>query len=161
MDVRRLRTGEALAGAAGFLLIVVLFFTWYDVSPCTPPANCSPNAWQAFGFIDVVLLVAGLSGVGLALLTAAQRTVAVPVAMTVVTAGMGLLALLLVLYRIINQPGPNEIVTVGAGAYLGLLCCAGVCLGGFMAMRDDGPGLGERAAPEVPTRPAPPPGRGR
>mgnify|MGYP000924646352 FL=1 len=92
----------------------------------TRRTGASADAWEAFGFIDIVLLAAGIAGVALALLTASQRTVAVPVAMTVLTAALGLLATLLVIYRVINPPGPNEIVDVSAGAYLGLLCAAGV-----------------------------------
>lgn len=155
MDFSRLRAGELVAGIAGLLLVVVLFFTWYTVKG----TGVSANAWEAFGFIDIVLLAAGIAGAALALLTASQRTVAVPVAMTVLTAALGLLATLLVIYRIINPPGPNEIVDVSAGAYLGLLCAAGVTAGGFIAMRNDGPGFGGATGPDVPARPAPPRGQ--
>jgi hypothetical protein len=154
MDFSRLRAGELVAGFSGLLLIVVLFFNWYSVKG----TGASATAWQAFGFIDIYLLITGIAGIALALLTASQRTVAVPVAMTVLTAALGLLATLLAAYRIINQPGPNEIVEVSAGAYLGLLFSAGVTAGGFMAMRDDGPGFGGSSGSDVPARPAPPPG---
>jgi hypothetical protein len=44
---------------------------------------------------------------------------------------------LIVLYRIINQPGPNKLITVEWGAYVGLILVALVAYGGFRAMSEE------------------------
>ena len=96
--------------------------------------------------------------------TAARRSPALPVAAGVITMTLGALATLLVLYRILNQPGPNDLVEVELGAYLGFLSVLAITAGGYRSLRDE---EGEGApmptdvrptpAPEGPSDPAPPP----
>ena len=69
------------------------------------------------------------------------------------TTGLGVLATLLVFYRILNQPGPNEIIEVKFGAFLGFLCALAIAAGGMRAMRDE---AGEEAPMPTDVRPAPP-----
>ena len=54
-----------------------------------------------------------------------------------ITATLGAFTTLLVLYRILNQPGPNEFVAVELGAFLGFLSVLAVAAGGYLAMRDE------------------------
>ena len=68
------------------------------------------------------------------------------------------------LYRILNQPGPNEFVEVKLPAFLGFLCVLAIAAGGWRSMRDeqwqDAPVPTDvRPAPpaEGPREPAPPP----
>ena len=63
--------------------------------------------------------------------------------MTVVA---GALATLLILYRIINQPGPNDIVDVELGAWLGLLAAIVITGGGWRSTRVE-PVPGQPLAP--------------
>ena len=143
MELSRLRQGELVAGLGGVVLLVVMFVDWYAAGGRTEfqgqdiEISVGVNAWQAFSITDLILALTGLAGVGLAVLTAARRSPALPVAASVITATLGAFATLLVLYRILNQPGPNEFVAVELGAFLGFLSVLAVAVGGYLAMRDE------------------------
>jgi hypothetical protein len=76
----------------------------------------------------------------------------VPVAASVVTSTLGIVATVLLLYRILNQPGPNAFVEVKLGAFLGFLCTLALASGAWRSMRDE-----EWAAAPVETDVHPPP----
>ena len=161
MDLRldRLRRGELIAAAGGVLLLVVMFLDWYAAGGADGVASQGFTAWQSFGVLDAILALVALLAIVLAGLAVTQHSPALPVAASVVTAATGILAALLVLYRILNQPGPNDFVEVRYGAFLGLLCVLAVAAGGWGAMSEDdasfddaGAELGARGA----ARPAPP-----
>jgi hypothetical protein len=166
----RLRPGELIAAAGGVALLVVMFLDWYaaggttEVSGRDVEISVGFNAWEAFGITDVLLAIAGLTAIGLAVITATRRSPALPVAASVITTTVGALAVLLVLYRIVNQPGPNEFIEVKFPAFLGFLCVLAIAAGGWLSMRDeewpDAPVPTDvRPAPpaEGPREPAPPP----
>ena len=69
-----------------------------------------------------------------------------------ITSTLGALATLLVFYRILNQPGPNEFVEVKLGAFLGFLAVLAVAVGGWRSMRDE---EGEDAPMPADVRPTP------
>ncbi len=74
-----------------------------------------------------------------------------------ITTVLGGLATLFVAYRILNQPGQNDVVQVKIGAWLGLLFCAGITVGGYLAMRDEGTTFDQAlssARESIPVRPA-------
>jgi len=154
MDLSRLRPGELIAAAGGIALLVVMFLDWYELEGGGGIRSIGLNAWQAFGLLDVILAIAALAGIGLAVVTAARRSPALPVAASVVTAAVGIAATLLVLYRILDQPGPNEFVAAELGAFLGFVSSLAIAAGGWASMRDE-----QWEAPPVPAdeRPAPPP----
>ena len=112
------------------------------------------NAWQAFSVTDLILALTALSGIGLAVITASHRSPALPVAASVITASLGALATLLVFYRILNQPGPNEFVEVKVGAFLGFVSVLAVAAGGWLSLRDE---QWEDAPVPTDVRPTPPP----
>jgi hypothetical protein len=167
MDVSKLRTGEKVAAASGVALFILMFFSWYgvDVGPISGAlldragVDTTATAWQAFDFVDLFLLVTLLAAIGLAALTASGRSVALPVGASVITAVLGGLATLFVAYRILNQPGPNDVISVKIGAWLGLLASAGIAIGGYLAMREEGTTFDEAIASAreaIPVRPTPP-----
>src|SRR5688572_2546463 len=152
MDFSKLRTGELIAGISGVLLLITIFlFDWYGVGGAigefasAAGVDTGVNAWNALDIVRFLLILTALAGIGLAVLGATGRSVALPVAASVIVTVLGILTALLVLYRIINQPGPNDVVDVKFGAFLGLLFTAGVAAGGFMAMADEGTSLGDAA----------------
>jgi uncharacterized membrane protein len=149
VELSRLRHGELIAGAGGVVLLFVMFLDWYGLEGI---GLIGVNAWQAFSVTDLILALTALCGIGAAVLTAARRSPALPVAASVITTTLGLLAVLLVLYRILNQPGPNEFVEVKLGAFLGFLSVLAVAVGGSLSMRDE-----EGEAPPVPTEVRPTP----
>jgi hypothetical protein len=152
--MRRVRTGEIVAGVAGVVLLVSLFLNWYSVTPevmlgAADRQFSSVSAWTAFSVVDVLLALVALLGIALALSQVVGRGPALPVAIGVITTTLALAATLLVLYRILNQPGPNDLIGVEAGAWVGLAACLGVFLGGWLSLSD------ERSRPSDPLPPVP------
>jgi hypothetical protein len=159
VELSRLRPGELIAAAGGAALLVVMFLDWYAVGGTTKVAgsdlrvSLGLTAWEAFGITDILLALAALIAIGLAVVTATRRSPALPVAASVLTATTGILATLLVLYRILNQPGPNEFVEVKLPAFLGFLCVLAIAAGGWRSMRDE---QWEDAPVPTDVRPTPP-----
>ena len=159
MELSRLRQGDLVAGIGGVALLVVMFLDWYAAGGSARfqgqeiDISLGFNAWQAFSITDLILALTALSGSALAVLTASRRSPALPVALSVITTTLGALATLLVFYRILNQPGPNEFIEVKYGAFLGFLCALAMTVGGMRSMRDES---GEDAPMPTDLRPAPP-----
>ncbi len=155
-DTTRLRRGEIVAAAGSVLLFVFLFFfKWYGVSI---PGNvgkladqlgvdlgaASVTGWDGHSVLRWLMLLTIIAGLGLAFLTATQRTVALPVTAAVVTTAIAALTTLLLLYRVgLNEPGPNKLIAVKLGAYLGLLASAAVTYGGYLAMKEEGTSIAD------------------
>jgi hypothetical protein len=187
MTRNRLRLGEGIAGVCAVLLLVVMFLPWYDIGGSLPPGlrqtvrnigaasglDLTRNAFESFAVIDIVMLAAIVAAVGLLVLALTQRSVALPVAASVIVTVLGALATVLVLYRLINEPGftigggggvpgthvPDRVIDIRFWAFAGFGLCAGITLGGFLAMADEGEELaGLERQPEPERRPAPAPG---
>jgi hypothetical protein len=141
MDLRRLRAGEWLAFAGGVALLVSLFTDWYGISVEDPGTSVELSsgftAWQSFSVIDILLAMVAAAAIGLAVIQAVQTRPALPVAASVLTVVIGAAGVLLVVFRLIAQPGPNEFVDIRAGAWLGLAATAAITLGAWMAMADE------------------------
>ena len=170
MDLTKLRPGEVLAGVAGVALLVVMFLPWYGVAGLSEPFGgalarqagipTTVNAWRAFDVIDVLMFLTVVAAVGSAVVAATQQSVALPVAASVVVTALGVLVTGLVLYRLVNEPGSDALIEVRFGAYLGLVLCALIALGGLMSMQE-GEATGRAQAqvtPQPPPQPEPPPG---
>jgi hypothetical protein len=149
--MRRVRIGEIVAGAGGVLLLVSTFLGWYTVSG----RDDSLTAWGAFGFVDVLLAVVALLGIALAVSEVVGRGPTLPVALGVITTTLGLAGTLLLLYRILNQPGPNDVIGVSAGAWIGLAASLGVFLGAWLSLSDERPRPVDPPPPEPQRRPTP------
>lgn len=158
---RGLRRGEALAAVSAIALLVLMFTTWYEDQARIGVDDATFTAWQAYRFTDLVLLLTAAAALALAATAVSRQSIALPVATGVLTAALGLVAVLLVIYRILNQPGENDLVEVRLGAILGLVAVAGIFSGGYLSMRDEGaedPEAIRQAGEKVgPPRPAPPP----
>jgi hypothetical protein len=154
MDLSKLRTGQMVAAIGGVvLLIALLFLNWYGVggSVDTPFGDISVGAdfgaWDGQEFLgtiaNLIILAAGIAAVGLALLTATSRTVALPVAASALTAGLGIAAVVMVVMRILFQPGPNEVVDLKFGIFIALIGALAVAYGGWQSMQEEGTTFGE------------------
>jgi flagellar biosynthesis protein FliQ len=98
------------------------------------------NAWQAYAGLDLPVLLLLLAAVVSALVAAALFAAArvyEPAASTVPTV-VGVLAILAVSYRLIDEPGFDTITTVRSGAPLGLLALGLLTFGSARAMRVEG-----------------------
>src|SRR3954447_20606079 len=141
VDVSRLNRGERIAGVAAVLLFIDLFLHWYSanvssqISRLAARAGVSTavNAWDAFSTTDILLLLTIIVALAMVAMTAAGRIGDLPVSLALVTAALGALMTLVVLYRIINQPGPNDFINVEYGAYFGLVLVAALAYGALEA----------------------------
>jgi hypothetical protein len=181
-DFRRVRLGERIAGVCAVLLFFDMFLHWYGIKTGLSSSQSQVvesftgrqvgssvgiSAWRIFSYTDLLLFLLILLAVAMVILAATQRSVALPIGANVMVALFAGLMTLLVLYRLINQPGPNDLVTVKVFGYVGLLLTAGVAVGAFLSMRDEGVTLGHAAqrlqnataagGPPGPGAPAPPP----
>ncbi|MBA2521967.1 MAG: hypothetical protein H0V25_01430, partial [Solirubrobacterales bacterium] len=161
MDINKLRRGELIAGVSAVLLFIVMFFNWFGISqedavdvsqdnlqdlvkfaPTDVNADrLDLSAWQAFGFIDIILLVTIVVAVGLAVMTAASRSTNLPVAGSALTAGLGILATILILFRIIVTPYD---LSRDIFVFVGLILAAAIAYGGWESMQAEGTSFGEQ-----------------
>src|SRR5918994_5934192 len=125
MDLRRLRAGEGIAGAAGLVLLVSLFLSWYD----------GQSGWESLGILDVVLAFVALNALAIPFVTASCRVPALPLAHQSLTVLIGGLAVLLVVARVLNIPDWAD--GREGGLWVGLLATLGVVTGSLIAMRDE------------------------
>ncbi len=128
MDVRRLRSGELLAGAGAVGLALVMFLDWFGAR----------SAWQSMAIARALLVALIACALTIVVLTVTSRTVALACSAAAITVGAGALALLPVAYRVLlNEPGPNAEVAVQSGAYLGLLLVLATIAGAWRTLSDE------------------------
>lgn len=166
MDSSRLRTGEIVAGIGGIAMFVFLFFDWFGggAELSGSPGNLTISqpgisGWDALvdlpGFL---IILSAVSGIALAYLAASGQRVNIPVQRGAVTAFLGSLAVLLILWRMFaGSP------TLKIGAFLGLAAAVAIAAGALMALMEDGfrplvaaPGGRKRAAAASAPPAAPP-----
>jgi hypothetical protein len=150
MDLGKLRRGELIAAIGGVLLLIALFLVdWYSAGtsitlPLGTTVKVQGNfgAWDGegfFGFIaNLIVLAAAIAAIALAVLTATSRTVALPVAASAITASLGIAAVLMVLLRMLFQPGPNDLISLEFGIFLALVASVLVAFGGWDSMKEEG-----------------------
>src|SRR4051794_41118312 len=154
MDTTKLRLGELVTGVSAILLFIVMFFHWYGIKTGaivksltgqTVGSTVGVSAWDIYSYTDLLLLLLIILAVVMVALSATERSAAVPISMNVIVTSFGALMTLIVLYRLINQPGPNDFVTVKVWGYIGLLLTAGIAVGAFLAMREEGTSFSDAA----------------
>src|SRR4051794_28459513 len=125
-----------ILGASGVALIIVMLLPWYGVDFGVAGINASvtASAWKVFSYTDILLFLAGVAAIASFVLVGQNH----PQAPNVIKAatGLGALCTLLVLYRIVNQPGPNDVIKVKVGAFLGLIAIVGLTFGAFKTMTE-------------------------
>jgi hypothetical protein len=197
MNTQDIGRGTLIAAASAIALLIFMFFAWYGVDSITASGggfeqeitgdqidqlgggvDTSASAWKAFSLIDILLLITILGVVGLAVARAMGATLNLPIAPSALIAGLGGIAFLLILFRLLVAPDAvgdaplPEGVEVEAdlsrkiGIFLGLLAAAGMAIGGWLAMQEEGATFGEQrdrlaGGPGAgPGAAAPPPGPG-
>jgi hypothetical protein len=168
----RLSTGEKIAGGSGVLLFIFMFFDWFKVEVSGGEGLFSVSeggsAWQVFSTIDVILMIVILVAVGVAVLRISDAVFEPPFSLNAAVAILGGIAVLLILYRIIDPPLDSDIpgvdISRSIGIYLGLIAAAGITYGGYRAMQEEGTSFGElgdqlsnRGGPGAGTPPQQPP----
>lgn len=159
MDLDKLNTGEKLAGASGIaLFLIMIIFSWFGIEVAGFGSPEGANAFQAFGVIDIVLLITVIAAIALPAVALLEARVDLPVALSAIVALLGIISVVLVLFRIISPPdfGIPSAVDVGFGevdtgadttrefgVFLGLLAAIGVAVGGWLSMQEEGTSFGE------------------
>jgi heme A synthase len=148
--VNRLRVGEWVAAIGAAALLVTLFLDWVG------PAD--ESGWSSLGWVTLAFCIAAIAcGAWMAIANATNRPVAQAVAASVLTATAGTFAFVAVALRaLVFQPGPNDVVALRYGAYLGLLAALILALGGWLAIKDERTDAPQSAYTPPEPRPAPP-----
>ncbi|MBA3436545.1 MAG: hypothetical protein ACR2F4_03610 [Thermoleophilaceae bacterium] len=146
MDRSKISFGEMVAGASGLALFIFMFFPWYglksEVEGLGDIEGVNGNAWEFFSFIDILLLLVALLAVGMAVARAAGAMPSdLPAPAGMIVAVAGVLAVLLILFRLISAPDPDitgDAVDLSrkVGIFLGLIAAAGIAFGGYTAMNE-------------------------
>jgi hypothetical protein len=160
VDTSKLSVGDQIAAVSGIVLLIALFLPWYGVDVDfggIAAGSADANAWESLGFIDILLFLVALVAIGVPVAKAAGGpTGDLPGPMLVL--GAGGLAVLLVLFRLIDLPTP-DIEAEGVdfsrkfGVFLALIAAVGVTYGGWRA-NEEAPVSSAPAAPPPPP-PAP------
>jgi hypothetical protein len=164
----RLRPGDVVAGVGGAVLFVSLFLHWYgfDAKPLIKTVGSGGTvdtqglggvapitAWQAFSVVDILLAACALLAIAVPVVTALARGPAKPIALDILASCGGVLAVLLIVFRLIAQPGNDALIAVKGGAWIGLAGALIALAGAWWAMADErAPGA---APPRIPRRAAP------
>jgi hypothetical protein len=122
--LRRVSLPEVLAGTCGLGLLIALFVPWFD----------GADAWQAFTVIDLLLALVGAGAAALPLIVASNAKPDAPISATAITTLGGIVATLLVLFRLLDPPGT---ASREVGLYLGLLAALGVAAAAWRSMADE------------------------
>lgn len=131
LRVSHLRRGELIAAASATGLLVALF-----VLPCFRSGGSGHHAqidgWNALPVLRWLIVVTALAGLLLAFFQETRRAPALPVVTSVIVSALAALTTVILLIRL-----PTSADTPLAGAYLGLICAAGIAIGGFYSLRDE------------------------
>jgi hypothetical protein len=150
VSVGQLRSGELLAAAGAVVLLVSLFLEWFG------PGGVS--GWDGLGWVTLACAVATMAcALWLVAATLADRPVTQIVGAGVLAATVGSIGFVVVALRaLVFQPGPNEVVGLRYGAYLGVVSALTVAIGAWRSLSDERTDLPENAYIPPPARPAPP-----
>jgi hypothetical protein len=124
MRLRRLRPLELATGACGVALLVALFVPWFE----------DADAWAAFSVLDLLLATVAAAAIALPVIAAANAKSDAPIAATALTALGGVLATILVLYRLADPVGDGS---RRIGLYLGFGASLGIAIAAWRAMADE------------------------
>jgi hypothetical protein len=157
VNFSRLRTGEIVAAIGGIALLVFMFLPWFGlpgeegfdlpqpeevqglpegVEPApSVEIDESRSAWDALlDFDGFLIFLAAASGIALGGFAAAgQRLNLGAVPRGAGTFVLGSLAVLLILWRVLANPGDLKF-----GIFLGLLAAAAIAVGAFLALTESG-----------------------
>jgi hypothetical protein len=123
-----LRLGELVGAVGGIGLLVSSFLPWYSFGDLF-----DLTAWQAFSVTDIFLAVTAVVGMSVAICVLAHISVSYPVAGSAVATLFGAIAVVLIVYRLINPPGDH--LGREIGAWLGLIAAAAITYGGYLGMQ--------------------------
>ena len=138
-----------IAAAGGFVLIVSLFLTWYevtgagiaesitdvidDVAGSNLGSEIRRTGWESFEFTDLICAFAGGVAIARGLVAFAGDDDNPPIPGPLLVTALGGVAAAAIAYRIANPPGIGYDREIGV--WIGLLGAAAVAYGGAIALR--------------------------
>lgn len=139
LDLSRLTPGEYLGMGAALVLLISLWVPWFTTSETNPnstlagaTAGESANAWQVFGSLDVLLVLACTAPFILSWIIArGHRLTWKPGEVTMI---VGITAFVLILCNgiILGRPGDSVDVGLGLGYFVALFASAGLLVAGYL-----------------------------
>lgn len=157
MDLKKLTVSDKVIAGSGIILFIAYFLPWFKLSfPGDFTGYSGPSVTASggdLGFLWATLPM--LIGLGLAGLVIATKLFDVkmptlPVPMGQLYLGLGTLAAVLVVLKLIIGEDPSEFVKRAFGLFLATLAALGLAAGGFLRLKEGGDAL--------PAPPPPPPG---
>src|SRR4051812_24383999 len=137
-DTTRVRFGDMVAAVSGLVLFLSLFLNWYNVSvkAALGSASASVSGWEALSFIDILLFIIAVIAIAVAVARMANAFPRMAISPGLLVLAVGVLAVLLVLFRIIDIPGSGDVADVPGvdlgrsfGIFIALLAAIGVAAG--------------------------------
>jgi hypothetical protein len=157
MRADNLSTGEKISAASAVLLFVFMFFDWFGVKVSGVPgfsgnvSGSGGSAWDALDVIPLLLMLAIVVALAVAVIRLTEADLELSISLNSIVAGLGGLAVLLILFRILFPPdfasfgGVDVDATLRFGIFLSLIAAAGIAYGGYSAMREEGMSFGDSA----------------
>jgi hypothetical protein len=160
-----MRRAEPIAGIGGVLLLVALFLPWYalDVNFAADGATLIQRhilvtgdppeftGWQALSVTDILLALLAVPAILVPVISVATSGPAKSIGIAVIASATGWIAIVLVVFRLLDPPGGS--LDLRYGAWLALAGAILAWVGSWLSMRDEStPGA---VAPDVPRRPVP------
>jgi hypothetical protein len=150
-DPNRLKFGDLIAGGGAVVLFISLFLDWYNVSieGAGKLGNLGGgNAFDALGIGPIFLLLVALAVIAIVVMRAlGVETPQLPAPLSTIILGLGALAALYVLFRLLITPDAdgggfvdNDRIDVGRsfGIFLAFLSTLAITAGGFLSARERG-----------------------
>src|SRR4051794_12158 len=152
-DANRLRFGDMIAGGGALVLFISLFLEWYTVEvkgfggANLGGASEGASGWKALGPGDIFLLLIVLAVIAILVIRGiGAATPQLPVPLSTIILGLGALATLYTLFRLIVIPHGDvpdaleDAVDFGRsiGVFLAFLSSIAIAAGGFLSARERG-----------------------
>jgi len=154
----RLGKGALVAGVAGAALFLSMFLSWFGAAgleaefaeenrelaerlgvDAGAAEDTTESGWSSMGWFGVGLIaIAIVCAVALAAVVYTRASTSVPPALATLACGIGALAFVVVLYRLVDPPGEGD-VSREIGVWLGLVASAAIALGGWLGMQEESP----------------------
>jgi hypothetical protein len=144
-DSGRLRRSERISSISAIALLICMFlFKWYGVSVSGVAGidiSESRSGWDVFTnsrWVWLITIIVALAG---AAITTGALEFQSPIEPAPVTAGLGALSTLLILYRIVHHPLADVAgfhAGIKIGIWLALIAAGGIAYGGYLAMQEEG-----------------------
>lgn len=144
MDLNKLTTADKVVAGSGILLFIAYFLPWFKVEAFGVSATASGGD---VGFLWSTLpMLLGLVAAGLVIATKLfdVKLPDLPAPLGQILLGLGALAAVLVVLKLIIGEDPTELVDRAWGLFVATIAAIGLAVGGYLKMQEQGdtPGSG-------------------